>query len=97
MKILYSDDTIDVMDEEYYDLDGSVFLHTNVKKFSLSTYKMFKKLIWPSICDLLRIQGYHTVFCVPPGEKEEKWERMFGFKHFSDQYINGHKLMIYRL
>jgi len=97
MKTLYSDDTLDIMEEEYYGLPNSVFVHSNVKEFSLSNYKFWKEFAWPSVCQLLRLQGYKMIFCVPPGAKEEKWERMFGFTHFNDEYIDGYKLMVYRL
>ena len=55
MKMLYSDNTLDIMEEEYYGLPNSVFVHSNVKEFSLSNYKFWKEFAWPSVCQLLSL------------------------------------------
>lgn len=95
MKTLYSDEDIDIMEEEVYTIPGAVFLHTNVKQFSLSKYKKIHR-VWQQLRKDLASQGYFYVLCVPPSAKEEKWERLFGFEHTGTN-IKGKKVMFFLL
>lgn len=95
MRTLYSDEDIDILDEEYYEIEDTVFIHTNVKAFSLSKMKKYK-VLWEHLKLKLKSQGYKTIMCVPPGAKEEKWESMFGFKP-TGEYVRDKKLMFYVL
>ncbi len=91
MRTLYSDEDIDVSVEEYDEFYEGVFIHTNVKQFSLSKYKKFKH-IWIHVRAGLRLEGYKYVLALPPGDKERKWESMFGFEP-TGIFVKGQEIM----
>lgn len=95
MRELYSDEDIDVLAEIDDVFTNGVFIHTNVKNFSVSKMKKFYK-IWDGILNQLRAEGWIHVYAVPPGPQEEKWERMFGFKDTGIE-VSCYKLMILEL
>lgn len=95
MRELYSDEDIDVLVEIDDILTDGVFIHTNVKNFSVSRMKKFYS-IWGEILVRLRLEGWKHVYAIPPGSKEEKWEMMFGFKDTGIE-VSCYKLMILEL
>jgi hypothetical protein len=91
MEVIYSDDIVDVSIEICPEITTGVFIHTNVKSFSVSKYKRML-VIWANICSKLKEDGWEYVYALPPGKKEEKWETLFGLE-FAGLLINKHKLM----
>ena len=95
MRVLCSDEDIEVFAEKSAEITSGVFIHTNVKNFSLSKYKGFM-VIWGKLLIQLKAEGWRHLYAVPPGPAEEKWERMFGFKD-SGLQVSDYKLMILEL
>lgn len=95
MRTLYSDEDIEVFAEKSAEITSGVFIHTNVRHFSLSKYKGFM-LIWDKLLIQLKAEGWKHLYAIPPGIREEKWEMLFGFKD-SGLEVGGYKLMILEL
>lgn len=95
MREFYTDDDIDVLVELDDVFTDGVFIHTNVKNFSVSRMKKFYK-VWDGIVERLRLEGWKHAYAIPPSSKEEKWEKMFGFKDTGIE-VSCYKLMILEL
>lgn len=95
MRLIYEDEDIEVFVESCTDITSGVFIHTNVKQWSLSKYKKFL-VVWGCIMTRMRSEGWKHLFAVPPSPSEEKWEMLFGFKD-SGLEVSGYKLMILEL
>lgn len=91
MEIMYTDEDITIS-LEYYENLNMHFIHSNVTNWSLSKYKKFL-LIFGTILNSFRERDIKTVFALPPSEKEEKWERLFGFSDTGQIINNKYKLM----
>jgi hypothetical protein len=78
MEVLYSDDDITIS-LQYYEKTNMYFIHSKVNQWSLSKYKKYL-LIFGGILNNLKDKNILTVYAIPPSEKEEKWESLFGFK-----------------
>lgn len=78
MEVLYSDEDI-VISSEWSDKLNGFIVHTKVKNWSLSKYKKYLLLVGKEL-NKLREKGIVEIFAIPPTEKEEKWENLFGFK-----------------
>ena len=88
-KQVYSDDDI-VLNLVYFAEQKVCFIHSDVKKWSLSKYKKYL-LIFAEILNQLHKEGIDELFAVPPTEKEEKWQGLFGFTD------TGHKIDSYKV
>lgn len=91
MYTIYSDENIDILIEEDEYLQRGVFIHTNVKKFSLSMYKNTQR-VFKEICQSLKPYGVNYILALPPGDKEQKWQEHFGFSYTGIK-VNKLKLM----
>lgn len=95
MREFYSDSDIDILVEMDDVFTDGVFVHSNVKNFSMSKYKKFHR-VWEEVLVRLRMEGWRHVYAIPPSSKEEKWQRMFGFKGTGIE-VSSYKLMILEL
>lgn len=92
MYTIYSDENIDINIEIDSDIERGVFIHTHVKKFSLSMYKNTHK-VFKEICEELKLHhGVDYILALPPGEKEQKWQEHFGLTYTGIK-VNKLKLM----
>ena len=91
METIYSDESIDVFLEEVEEIEKGVFIHTNVKQFSLSTFKKFKH-IFLNICEIVKDRDIQYLLAIPPSNKEQKWQECFGFT-YTGILVNKQKLM----
>ena len=89
-EVLYHDDDI-LLQIEYIPEINEYFLHTTVYHFSLSKAKKYIKG-FGLILNKLKEQGITNLKAIPPSDKEEKWQRFFGFTD-SLIRINGYKVM----
>lgn len=92
MLLLYKDDDIEVTMEWYPTLEAWG-LHTKVKNFSPNKLKKWKKL-FAEFLTYMNKQGINKFIAIPPTEKEEKWQKLFGFKDTRKTFV-GCKIMEY--
>jgi len=88
--ILYSDEDITISLEYSEKLD-IYFVHTKVSNWSLSRYKKYL-FQFATILNDLKLIGIDKVYTIPPTDKIEKWQRVFGFTD-SGYRPKGYKLM----
>lgn len=91
MELIYSDDILDVSIEICPQIKTGVFVHSNVKSFSVSKFKRML-IAWAWVCQTLKEQGWANVYALPPSAKEEKWETLFGM-YYTGIKVNKCKLM----
>jgi len=85
------DDKDVVVSLEWSEVMNSYFIHTDVKAWSLSKYRKFLGILGKLTTDL-HARGFEYLYALPPTEKEEKWEELFGFED-SGERIGDYKLM----
>lgn len=90
---LYEDDDITLLAEIAPSFMDGVFLHTEVKQFSLSKMKKYISL-WGEIVPYLHEQGHRNIYALPTDSVAEKWETKFGFKD-TGVFFEGQKIMKY--
>jgi hypothetical protein len=90
-EVMYSDDDI-IISLEYLVNTNIYIVHTKVSKWSLSKYKKYV-LEFANILNTLKLRGIEEVFTIPPTDKIEKWQRLFGFID-SGYRPKGYKLMV---
>lgn len=67
-----------ILEIEYIEEVDDYFLHTRIYKFSPSIAKKMIKIFGNILVELSN-QGITNLKAIPPGPKEEKWQRFFGF------------------
>ena len=90
MEILYTDEDITIS-LEYHENTKMYFVHTKVISWSLSKYKKYILIVGKEL-NKLEIRGIKQVFAIPPSEKEEKWQMLFGFSD-TGMRIKEYKVM----
>lgn len=85
---IYSDEDINISMEKFPLLPKGWLLHTKVNSWSISKYKKYL-LIFGNL--LNNIQD-NKLYAIPPSEKEEKWQMLFGFKD-SGLRVGSYKIM----
>lgn len=91
--VLYNDEDIKVIAEIAPSFMDGVFIHTEVKTFSISKYKKYKK-IWDSILTCLDAGSIKNIYALPTDDVAEKWETKFGFVD-TGVYYEHQKIMKY--
>jgi len=76
-EILYHDDDV-LLIMEYVEEVDDYFLHTKVYNFSPSKAKKMIREFGKILVELSE-RGITNLKAIPPGPKEEKWQRFFGF------------------
>src|SRR4030042_5937416 len=89
-KTVYSDEDI-ILHLVYFTEQNLCFIHSEVKKWSLSKYKKYL-LVFAEILNQLHKEGIDELFAIPPTEKEEKWQGLFGFVDTGHR-IEGYTVM----
>lgn len=90
MIVVYFDEDVKVS-LEWVDVLNSYAIHTKVNEWSLSKYKKYLS-VFAEILNTLEKEGVTKIYAIPPSEKEEKWEELFGFKD-SGLRIGQYKIM----
>lgn len=90
MEILYTDEDITIS-LEHFEKNNMYFVHTKVINWSLSKYKKYLLIVGREL-NKLKSRGIVEVYAVPPTEREEKWQMLFGFSD-SGMRIKEHKIM----
>lgn len=93
--LIYDDADIEIVGETYDSIPNGIVLNTEVKQFSFSTYKKFKK-IWVELQKEFKHIGYEYVLAIPLEEADIRWDEHWGFKD-TGETIDGHKLMRFDL
>jgi hypothetical protein len=89
--VLYIDSDVEVYITWIEELQG-INIHSTVRTWSLSKYKKYISVLSIILLDF-KSKGIKKVYAVPPTEKEEKWEALFGFKDSGLRTICKHKIM----
>ena len=90
MKTVYEDNDVIVKLEWFEELKAYT-IHTEVHNWSLSKYKKYIHILG-KILNNLKSEGHTKLYAIPPTEKEQKWEELFGFKETCMTYGN-YKIM----
>ena len=93
--LIYDDADIEIVGETYDSIPNGIVLNTEVKQFSLSIYKKFKK-IWIELQKEFKHIGYEYVLAIPLEDTDIRWDEHWGFKD-TGETIDGHKLMRFDL
>lgn len=90
MKIVYSDEDI-TLSLQYVEQYNLYFIHSTISSWSLSKYKKYISVFSKVLNDLNK-EGVEVLYAIPPSEKEEKWQKLFGFTE-TIHMIGKYKLM----
>jgi hypothetical protein len=93
--MIYDDADIEIISETYDSIPDGVVLNTEVKQFSFSIYKKFKK-IWVELQKEFKHIGYTYVISIPLEEEDVRWNEHWGFKD-TGLRVDGHKVMRFDL
>lgn len=77
MLLLHEDENIAVW-MEWYPMFDAWGLHTEVRKFSKDKLKQWRQM-FQEFLNHMKTKGITKFIAIPPTEKEEKWQRLFGF------------------
>lgn len=91
MLLLYKDEDIEVF-MEWYPMLEAWGIHTTVHNFSKDKLKHWRKL-FQEFLEHMKEKGITKFVAIPPSEKEEKWQRLFGFKDSGLYLANYYKVM----
>lgn len=89
--VLYQDEDILVTAENEEDIIDGIFIHTKIDSITPSRLRRFKN-IWKELIEALNSAGIKNIYATPLEIKDEKWERVFGFKD-TGLRLEGYKLM----
>lgn len=81
-----------IENEAKHFIDG-IFIHWDVYIWKVSKVRYYKEL-WHTIISPRLLSSYGKIYAIPPGPKEEKLIKMFGFKDTGLRF-QGNKLLMY--
>lgn len=88
--LLYKDEDITV-EMEWYPMLNAWGIHTEVRQFSKEKLKHWR-LLFKEFLNHMKQFNITKFIAIPPSKKEEKWQKLFGFKE-SSLSIAGYKIM----